>query len=1171
MTLSTNMISGLASGFDWRTMVDQLIAIDHRRVDLVENSKSDYESQLSEWQSFNTKLLALKTASEALKDPEDFYVYTANMTSNNSSYDAEDLLSVSASTSAATGTYTIKVESLAAAQKLSSNPFTSKTAELGSAYAGEILINGQVITIGATDSLSDVASTINSANTGSEPLGVTASVVSYGTNDYRLILTSDTTGADGIGLLNGGADNLVQQFGWKDLAGAGTEVIKNSITNGAQSDRFSNANTAAYSLLGLSATRSASVTIDGTAVTIDLSKSLTEIKEDINTAVATVTASVVSETVDGTMYYRLQIEGGSGFGTAADDFIDTDNLLNTLGIIDHTSEAVTGKVSGNELTTDGAVISASTLLTDIDGYNTFTPGGSPAGDFITLSGTDTAGGAVAAAAFDISTSTTVQDLLDEIESRFGDVIAYVTSDGKIRVDDLTGGASLAVNLASTIQDGDSSLTFVDGGGNFAAADERIREIVEGADALIEVDGVDITDSSNTIDDVITGVTLNLLQAQDQTTITLNIAHDVDTIKTNISDFVDQYNSVISYINTQFDYDEEEQSTGGVLFGDGTLSSVKSDLISLLTDTVWGVDADFSALSLVGINVDNDLVLTIDDTILSGYLTTNFSDVMALFAGQGTTSTSSLSYVGHGRDSAAGLYAVQIDRAATRGTETGSVDLTAGGVTETLTISEGNGTAAVSITAGMTLDDIENAINEEMDREYAEVLVGDQALTAGGSAITASTKWTDIDGTAWNDGDVISFTGTSRSGGTVSGSYEVETASDVSTNTVQAFLSAIEDAFSSKVSATIDSSGRLVVSDIYNGYSQLSIATITEPVGSGLDFGAVDVTAGAGDGSQEGRYAMSITATDDGSGHLVLRSDDYGSADFTISQDNDSYYDIVHTATANTTASTGGNVYVTSATTWSDIYGAGVADNDTITISGTARDGVTAISSSYTASDISTDTIGGLLAAIETEFTAHGNTVDAFIRDGKIYVEDRTATGASAISLTLTANNQGGGSLSLGTFDQSTERDLDLGLINGTVSGQDVAGTINGESATGSGQVLTGDDGNVKTDGISVRYTGSSNDVEAGTIRLTLGVAEMFERTLYNITDTIDGYVAFKQDSLQGRIDDLETKIGEMEDRLDQKTVMLINRFVQMELMLSQLQNQSQWLTGQISSAAAAWK
>ncbi|MDY6842960.1 MAG: flagellar cap protein FliD N-terminal domain-containing protein, partial [Thermodesulfobacteriota bacterium] len=99
MSLSTNLISGLVSGFDWRTMIDQLMAIEYRRVDLVENKKTEYESKLSEWQSFNTKLLSLKTAAQDLTASDDFYLYTANMTSNSTTVNASDLLSVSTTSS----------------------------------------------------------------------------------------------------------------------------------------------------------------------------------------------------------------------------------------------------------------------------------------------------------------------------------------------------------------------------------------------------------------------------------------------------------------------------------------------------------------------------------------------------------------------------------------------------------------------------------------------------------------------------------------------------------------------------------------------------------------------------------------------------------------------------------------------------------------------------------------------------------------------------------------------------------------------------------------------------------------------------------------------------------------------------------------------------------------
>jgi flagellar hook-associated protein 2 len=1157
-------------------MIDQLIAVDHRRVDLVEERKTEYESKLSAWQSFNTSLLALKTAAEGLKTPEDFYLYSTSLSTNSSTVGAEDLLSVSTDTTAGPGAYTIMVTNLALAQKLSSNPFSSQTAELGSSYAGDIVVNGKVAAVSATDSLADVAATINGLNTGTDPSGVTATVVNYGTNDYRLILTSDSTGQDGISLLNGSSTYLVQKFGWKDKNET-TDSLKNAITNGAQSDRFTAHNVAVKSLLGLSAGESSTtnLTIDGTDISINLTNhSLTDIKDAINTAMTEdekdITASVVSETVDGTTYYRLQIEGTVD---GIDDFNDENNILNTLGILDYASALVSGEVSANSMTSDGSYITGDTLLVDIDGYITYN-----AGDKINLGGLKTDGVTGVDFDFSISTSTTVQDLLSAIETQYapssGDVIAYVTSEGKIRVDDVAGGGGLSVILTDTITQGE--LEFVDGNGAFGNGAARQRQIVGGEDARVVVDGVEVTNASNIIDNVIAGVTLNLVKEDSETTVTLNVSRDISAVKSNIEDLVEKYNEVMSYINTQFTYDEEEQTTGGILFGDGTLSSVKSDLTSLLTQSVWGVDNDFSILGFVGVNLDNDLILSVDDDELTGYLQTNFNDVMSLFVGQGTTSTSTLTYVSHTRDTQAGEYTVHINRAATRATETGSVDLLSGGAGEALTITQGSSTAAVTITADMTLGDIVNEINEELDTEYTQALVGDVQLYSNALntiAITSETKWNSIyDGggqLGFTNLDTISFSGTSRGGDQIAGSYQI---TNTATESVQGLLSAVEDAFSSGVTAAVDSSGRIVITDKYGGTSQLSIGSISHPSESEF-FGTVDVTAAAGDGSHQGRYAMNITAADDGSDHLVLRADDYGSTSFSISQNSVDgiYHHIVHTATGNTTDASNGTVYVSgqaggsSGTAWDDIYGASVSNGETITISGSDHGGGAVGPTNYTI-DTANDTVDDLLTTIRTVFGGD-SLVDVFFKDGQIHLEDKTQ-GSSSMALNLTYN--GTGTLTLGDFDQSTQRDMDLGLINGDVAGQDVAGTINGETATGAGQTLSGDEDNVNTDGLSVRYTGTSDALDAGDVKMTLGIAELFDRVLFNITDSVEGYVSFKQDSLQDSIDRFETDIEGMEARLDLKMEMMINRFVAMELALSKIQNQSDWLTGQVSALFSGW-
>jgi flagellar hook-associated protein 2 len=1035
MSLSTNLISGLSSGFDWRSMIDQLMAVEHRRVDLVENRKSEYESKLSEWQSFNTKLLSLKTAAEGLKDSEDFYLYLPNMTTNSSTVSASDLMSVSTSSSAAIGSYAVKISSLAAAQKLSSSSFTSIDEALGGSYAGDILINGKVVTIGASDDLADVRDKINNLNAGTNPTHVTAGIVNYGTSGYRLIITNDNTGAEGISLLNASATDILGNLGFTETAAASSEV-KNAITGGAQSDRFTSVSQTIEYLLGLTAGQSSTtLTIqdrlgnNSDNISIDLATDdLYAIRDAINNnkGSANINASVVTEIEDGTTYYRLQIDGLH----ATDPFSDQNNIFQTMGMIKGGVGDVLGVTGTNEMTTGGQVIDTDTLLADIDGYMTWT-----SGDRIDFTGTDTANSAVNST-FTITAASTVQDLLTAIESAYGSVTASISGDGRIQIvdDTTTSPSSLNATLTDTIIDG-SRLDF----GTFgAAAAVREREIVAGQDASIEVDGVTITRSDNTVDDVISGVTLNLLKADPGTTVTLNIDRDIEGITKKITTFVTAYNGISSYIHEQQSYDGDTDETGGILFGDGTLSSVKSDLTSTLVESVWGVSSEFSTMGLVGITLDNEGQLSIDSDTLNGYLQSNFNDVKNLFTANGTTGTGTLQYISHSHDTQADEYTVYIDTAATQSTSTSDTAVSGTlGSNETLTITEGDVTATVALSSGMTITDIVNAVNDELDSIYTETLAGLEQLYSDASqttTINSSTTWDSIydsTGASANlvSGDVITFSGTSRSGESVSGSY---TSNVVTEDTVQGLLSAVEDAFGNTIKATINTSGQIVVTDKNSGNSQLSL-TFDYSQAHDLDFGSV-LTSNTG--GQEGRYAMEITASADSGDHLVLTHNTYGSDySFTISETADLLW------------------------------------------------------------------IGG---------------------------------------------------------DQSVE------------NGEDVAGTIDGEAATGSGQVLTGDDGETTVDGLVIKYTGTSEGLEVGTVTLTLGVAESFNRALFDITDTYEGYVAFKTDSLKTSIDDFETRIENMEAFLDRKMEMMINRFVAMERALSKIQNQSDWLTGQLSASMNAW-
>lgn len=646
----TSVVSGLASGLDWRKIIDQLKQVEYKKIDLVAGRKKTYEDRLSAWQSINTKLLSLKSSAGTLNKTSFFNLYTTSLASNTTTK-AEDVLSVTTSTDASSGTYKIIVNSLASAQKLSSASYASQTTALN--LSGDIIVGGRTVKISTTDSLSGIRDKINAVNTGTNASKVTASIVNYGTNGYRLILTSDTEGSAGISLLNGGASDLVGSLGFVD---ASAKTAKNTITGGNKSDAFSAADKAVggADLLNLTSAQSGNVTITvngtGRSVSINLATdSLNTIRDAVNTAFTGVftsnPASVVSETVNGTTKYRLLIEGNTV------TYTDSNNILETLGILKRAGVSDVRGVTGDVANTSaGAAITSSTLIKNIDGYNDYV-----SGDTITLSGTSTTGAAVSNV-FTITDATTVGDLLTEIQTRYGEVTASVTADGKIQVvDNEIGDTDLAVTLTPSR----SSLKF-DADGSFGAISTiRSRQIQAGANANISVDGVTVTPTSNTPDDIITGVTLNLKKAASDTTVTLAVGRDYNAVKDKIEEFVTAYNDTMDAINGQLAYNSETRNPGGPLFGDGTLRTIKSNLTKIILNKVSGVSANFSTLGMVGISMGTDSKLTIDDDDLQGYLESNFGDIKKLFAADWSSTNSNLSYIYHTIDTQAGTYDVQI--------------------------------------------------------------------------------------------------------------------------------------------------------------------------------------------------------------------------------------------------------------------------------------------------------------------------------------------------------------------------------------------------------------------------------------------------------------------------------------------------------------------------------
>jgi flagellar hook-associated protein 2 len=145
-------------------------------------------------------------------------------------------------------------------------------------------------------------------------------------------------------------------------------------------------------------------------------------------------------------------------------------------------------------------------------------------------------------------------------------------------------------------------------------------------AVLDVDGiVGINRSTNTVSDVITGVTLDL-KSLSASPVQVAITDDNEAIKTQINDFVKAYNDVMTFIHEQTKYDAKNKS-GSPLIADSTMQTVQSMVRMALGTSVTGTPASVTDL---GFTTNTDNTITVDDVKLSDALANNAAGVSNLF-------------------------------------------------------------------------------------------------------------------------------------------------------------------------------------------------------------------------------------------------------------------------------------------------------------------------------------------------------------------------------------------------------------------------------------------------------------------------------------------------------------------------------------------------------------
>ena len=186
---------GLGSGLDVSSLVSQLMALERRPLTALATREAKYQAQLSAYGSLKGALSSFQTTVATLASPAKFSAAKASLADST-------VATASASTSAATGSYSLEVQTLAQPHKLKSGSFTATSDTVGTGtitiqfgtYSGDsFTLNpdkaaATIVIDSGNSSLAGVRDAINAANA-----GVSASIINDGSGN-RLVIASKDTG-----------------------------------------------------------------------------------------------------------------------------------------------------------------------------------------------------------------------------------------------------------------------------------------------------------------------------------------------------------------------------------------------------------------------------------------------------------------------------------------------------------------------------------------------------------------------------------------------------------------------------------------------------------------------------------------------------------------------------------------------------------------------------------------------------------------------------------------------------------------------------------------------------------------------------------------------------------------------------------------------------------------
>jgi len=256
------------------------------------------------------------------------------------------------------------------------------------------------------------------------------------------------------------------------------------------------------------------------------------------------------------------------------------------------------------------------------------------GTYNSIGNTFTAGSTLPLSITIDSSKNTLAGVRDAINAANGGVSATIVTDNV--------GARLVISGKET---GSNQAIKIDAPGLAAFAFDptavglqSVTRLQGAQDAKIMLDNLEIVSSTNQVKGAIDGITISLTKAKPGVETTLSVARDNTSVATTLREFVTAYNSLNTMVRNYTKYDATTR-TKGTLQGETTAVSVINQMRTLVSGALPGGSGDLTQLADIGINMQSDGSLKLDELKLAKVIDTGFDKLGRLFlSSTGNTDT-----------------------------------------------------------------------------------------------------------------------------------------------------------------------------------------------------------------------------------------------------------------------------------------------------------------------------------------------------------------------------------------------------------------------------------------------------------------------------------------------------------------------------------------------------